>query len=165
MVSSLARQGISATPSYAHDALAGHGVGLLVDALNIPEALLLVLVVRAHDNGDNVQLKPESRAERRAHVLERGGQSSPDELGEVLVLVLLDLVDDEVGNEIMTRLQAIVQHNVPNGEVNQVDSVVNGQSDHSCMVVREDSGDTKVERLYKAFRQQVAGSRGSQAGS
>lgn len=40
----------------SHDALAGHGISLLVNALGIPETLLLVVVIRTHHDGHNVQL-------------------------------------------------------------------------------------------------------------
>lgn len=41
-----------------HDTLPGHGIGLLVDTLHIPEVLILVFVVRAHNNGNNIQFEP-----------------------------------------------------------------------------------------------------------
>jgi len=64
-----------------HDALAGHGIGLLIDTLDIPERRSLVcLVIRAHHNRDDIELQPESRAKCGAHVLDSGGKTSADEL-------------------------------------------------------------------------------------
>lgn len=39
-----------------HDALACHRICLLIYALDIPKRLFLVLVIRAHDDGHNIQL-------------------------------------------------------------------------------------------------------------
>lgn len=45
-----------------HDALAGHGISLLIDSLDVPEALLFVFLVGAEDNGDNVEVEPKAGA-------------------------------------------------------------------------------------------------------
>ena len=63
-----------------HDALSSHGISLFVDSLHIPKGLLLVLIIWTHNDGHNVQLKPEPRAKGWAHVLERRGETSTDEL-------------------------------------------------------------------------------------
>lgn len=42
------------------DALSDHGVGLLIDTLDIPEALFLGFRVGSEDNRDDVELEPEA---------------------------------------------------------------------------------------------------------
>ena len=121
--------------SEVEDALAGHRVSLLVDALDVPEAGLLLLLVGAHDNGDDIQLEPETRAERRAHVLERGGQAGTDELGVVFVLVALDCLNDIVGNAIIAGAALFVKHEMLDGEVDEVDRVMDGESHDGRVVV------------------------------
>ena len=132
---------------HSHNAFPCHGIGLLIDALDIPEGLFLVFVIRAHHDGDNVQLEPQARAQGRAHVLERGREASADKLGEVLVLVLLDLADHVVGDEVGAHLHGIVEDDVLDREVDQVHGVVDGQGDDSSVVIGEDSRDTQVESL------------------
>src|SRR6187551_3230599 len=82
----------------SHDAFAGHGIGLLIHPLDIPETLVLVLVIWTHHNGNNIDIQPQTRAQRGAHVLECGRKTGTDELGKVLVLVALNLLNDIVGN-------------------------------------------------------------------
>jgi len=106
-----------------------------------------VLVVRAHHDGHNVELEPQAGAQGWAHVLERGGQTSTDELGEILVLVLLDLGNDMVGDEVGAHLHGVVEDDVLDLEVDQVDSVVDGQGHHSRVVISENGRDTQIERL------------------
>ena len=132
-----------------HNTLACHGIGLLVDALDVPEGLLLVLVVWAHDDGHNVQLEPEAGTQGGAHVLERGGEAGADEFGEVLVLVLFDLGDDIVGDEVGAHLHGVVEHDVLDREVDQVHGVVDGQGHHGGVVIGEDGRDAQVERLVR----------------
>lgn len=81
------------------EALAAHGVGLLVDVLGLPK--LSCLGTGRNDDGDDVGLKPQARAQGWAHLLELGGQASSDELDKVLMFVLLDHRDDVVGNGVL----------------------------------------------------------------
>lgn len=131
-----------------HDALSCHRIGLFIDPLDIPERLLLVLVIRAHHNGHNIELEPKTRAQAGAHVLERRGKTGTNELGEVLMLVLLNLGDDIVGNEVFAHAHSIVENNALDREVNEVDGVVDGQGDDSGVVIGEDGRDTQIERLH-----------------
>jgi hypothetical protein len=131
----------------SHDALAGHGVGLLIHPLDIPEALVLVLVIWTHHNGDDVHVQPQPRAERGAHILECGRKAGTDELGKVLMLVALDLLNDVVGNEVGAHLHGIVKQDVLDREIEQVRSVVDSKRDNGSVVVGEDSRDTDIESL------------------
>ena len=130
-----------------HDALAGHGVGLLIHSLDIPEALVLVLIVGSHHNRNNVDVKPQTGAQRGAHVLERGGETSTDEFGEVFVLVALDLLNDIVGNKVVAHAHSIVELDVLHREVEQIRGVVDRKRDDGSVVVGEDSRNTKVQSL------------------
>ncbi|CCF33358.1 hypothetical protein CH063_05563, partial [Colletotrichum higginsianum] len=130
-----------------HDALASHRIGLLVHSLDVPEALLLVLVVGAQDNGDDVKIEPKTRAQRLAHVLEGHGQTSTNELGEVCMLVIFERTDDVVSNGIVARLGGIVEVDVLDSEVNQVDRVVDCKGHDSCVGVGEDGRNSAVESL------------------
>lgn len=133
--------------SVLHDALAGHGIGLLVNALDVPEALLLVLIVRAQDNGDDVELEPKTGAQSLAHVLEGHGQTGANELGKVGMLIVFKSIDDIVGNGIVAGLGAIVKVDMLDCEVQKVDSVMDRKGNHSSVGVGENGRDTAVKGL------------------
>jgi hypothetical protein len=144
-------QVLASEMGHLHDALAGHRICLLVDTLDVPEALLLVVVIGSHDDGHNVELQPQARTQRRAHVLERGRQASTNEFGEVGVLVVLHRLDDVVGDDILTHAESIVEDDMLDRKVEQIHGVVNGEGYNRGVVVREDGGNTKVERLQNAW--------------
>jgi hypothetical protein len=121
---------------------------LFVDPLDVPEALLLVLVIRSHDDGDNVEFEPETRAQIRAHVLERRGETGSNELGKVVVLIVRKGLDDIVCNEILAHSEGIVEHNMLDGEVNEVNRVVDGEGDDCSVIIGEDCRDTDVDSLW-----------------
>jgi hypothetical protein len=129
------------------DTLAGHRVGLLIDTLDIPEVLLLGLVVGSKDDGDNIELEPETGAQRRAHVLERDGETSSNELDKVLMLISLDLGNDVVGDEVLALTHVLIERDVLDGEVVEVDGVMDSEGNDSSVVIGEDGRDTEVEGL------------------
>lgn len=101
-----------------HDALTSHGIGLFIHTLDIPERLLLVLVIGTHDDRNDIKLQPKTGAECWAHVLERRWETGTNEFGKVLVLVLLHLGDDMVSDQIGAHSHGIVEHNVLDREIN-----------------------------------------------
>ena len=106
--------------------------------LDVPEALLLVTVIQIHDDGDNVELEPQAGAQGRAYVRERGGKPCTDKLGEVIVFIQLDSLNDVVGDEILPFAKGVIDCDVFNGEVNQVNHVVNGERDDGSVGISED---------------------------
>ena len=131
----------------SQNTLAGHGIGLFIDALDIPEVLLLGLMVRSKDHGDNIQIQPETRAQRRAHILERDRETGSNELDKVVMLVSLDLSDDVIRNEILSLTHLLIERDVLDREVIEIDSVVNGKRNNGSMVIGEDGRDTEVQGL------------------
>lgn len=134
-----------------HDAFTSHAVSLFVDALHIPEALLLVLIIGPYDDGDDVEVHPQARAQGWAHVLDGGRKASTNELGKVLVLISGDLGDDVFGNEVVAHLHCIVECDVLDGEVQEIDSIMNSQGYSSGMVIGEDSSNANVEGVVMGF--------------
>jgi hypothetical protein len=131
-----------------HDTLASHRVSLLIHSLDVEKGLLsLMVVIRAQNDGNNVKLQPEARAQLRCHILESSRQTSADEFGEVLILVSLDLVDHKVGDQVLALLDGVVERDVLDKEVDQVDRVMDGQGYDSGVIVGEDSGNTDVKCL------------------
>ena len=109
-----------------------------------------MLIIRAQHDWHNVQLQPEPRAESRAHVLERGRQTSANELREVFVLIFLNLFNDVVRNQIGTHAHGIVENNVLDGEIDEVDRVMDGECDDSGVIISEHGRDTQEEGLFDA---------------
>lgn len=100
------------------------------------------------------------RAQTGAHVLERSGKTGSNELGKVLVLVLLNLLKDVVSNRILVHLQSVVKHNMLDGEVNWVDTVVDSQGNNCSLIIREDSGYAEIKCLVRGIRLALARGRG-----
>lgn len=104
-------------------------------------------MVRSKDDGDNIELEPETRAQGRAHVLERDGETSSNELDKVLMLISLNLGDDVVGDEVLALTHVLIERDVLDGEVVEVDGVMDGEGNDSSVVIGEDGRDTEVEGL------------------
>lgn len=130
-----------------HDALASHGIGLFVDTLDIPEIGMLRALVWARNHGNNVHVKPKARAQGGAHVLQGGGQAGANKLGEIIVLVHVQGIDDVVGDDVLAHVKGVTKSDVLDRVVDEVDSVMDGNRHDGGLVIGEDAGDTTVERL------------------
>lgn len=104
-------------------------------------------MVGSKDDGDNIELEPETRAERRAHVLERDGETSSDELDKVLMLISLDLGNDVVGDKVLTLTHVLIERDVLDGEIIEVDGVMDCEGNNGSVVIGEDGRDTEVQGL------------------
>lgn len=132
---------------HLQNTLSGHGICLLIDALDIPEVLLLGFVVGSEHNRYNIEVKPQAGAQRRTHVLERDGETSSNELDEVLMLISLNLVDDVISNEILALTHILIEGDVLDGEIIEIDGVVDSKCNHGGMVIGENGRDSKVQSL------------------
>lgn len=104
-------------------------------------------MVGSKDDGDNIKFEPKTGAQRRAHVLERDGETSSDELDKVLMLISLDLGDDVVGDEVLALTHVLIERDVLDGEVVEVDGVMDSEGNDGSVVIGEDGRDTEVEGL------------------
>ena len=130
-----------------HQTLARHGVGLLVDEAVVPGVALVLLAVGPHADRHDVELHPQPRAQRRAHLPEVPGQARADELGQVVVLVLAHGGDDVVGDEVAACAHPFVELEMLDGEVDEIDCVVDGEADYGGVVFGEDDRDAEVKGL------------------
>lgn len=79
--------------------------------------------------------------------MQSGRQPGTNELAEVLMLVILDLGDDVVGDRVVAKFHDIVKDNVLDREVDQVSRIMDGQGDDGSVILGEDGRDAKVVRL------------------
>lgn len=131
--------------------LAGHGICLLINALDVPEVLLLGFVVGSEHNRYNIEVKPKAGAQRRTHVLEGDGETSSNELDKVLMLISLNLVDDVISNEILALTHILVEGDMLDGEIIEIDGVVDSKCNHGGMVIGENGRDSKVQSLRLSY--------------
>jgi hypothetical protein len=120
---------------------------LLINALDVPEVLLLGFVVGSEHNRYNIEVKPKTGAQRRAHILQSDGETSSNELDKVLMLISLNLIDDVIGNEILALAHILIEGDVLDGEIIEIDGVVDSKRNHGGMVVGENGRDSQIQSL------------------
>jgi len=131
--------------------LSDHGIGLLIHPLDIPETLLLGLLIRSQDDGNDIELEPETRAKGRAHVLESGGKTATDKLDKVVLFIVLNLLNNVLGNQVLILRHGLIKRNVLDGEIEEVGGVMDGEGNNGSAIIGEDGRDTEEESLYDEF--------------
>lgn len=98
------------------------------------------------DQRDNVQLRPQPRAQLRALDGQIDGHGDADKLLHVRRLVLVDLADEEVGDDVR-ELVHFLEREVVLGEVEEVGRVADRERDADVLVLRG-GGYAAVDCLY-----------------
>lgn len=63
------------------------------------------------------------------------------------MLVCLDLIDDVISNEILSLAHLFIERDMLDGEVIEIDGIVNRKGNDGSVIISKDGGDTEVQSL------------------